>query len=72
MGKRDERRRRQEAELQAQIEMANARPNEPPPPIAPTADRCAVNGVHDYTMKGNDGRRRCWYCARVKPEAVPA
>ncbi len=67
MGKRDERRRRQEAELQAQIDMANARPNEPAP--LATSHACPINGTHDFTRTDRDGIRRCWYCAQRKPEA---
>jgi hypothetical protein len=72
MGKRDDRRRQQEREHLAQIAMSNARPNEPPPPRSATEDVCPVNGAHDYTMKGPDGIRRCWYCVKQKPKAVPA
>jgi hypothetical protein len=67
MGKRADRRRAQEAEQLAQEQMAAARPNEPPP-LTPNAASCPARfGPCDYTMKGRDGIRRCWYCARRKP-----
>jgi hypothetical protein len=61
------RRRAQEAEQRAQEAMAAARPNEPPTIIA-DADKCPASfGRCDFTMKGRDGIRRCWYCARRRP-----
>ena len=49
--------------------MANERPNEPPT-VIPDATSCPARfGPHDFTMKGRDGIRRCWYCAQRKPEA---
>ena len=66
MGKHADRRQAQEADQRAWEASANARPNEPPTQI-PEADKCPVGGAHDFTMKGSDGIRRCWYCARRKP-----
>jgi hypothetical protein len=69
MGKHADRRRRQEADHLAQVAMANERPNEPPT-VTPIANSCPARfGPHDFTMKGRDGIRRCWYCAQRKPEA---
>jgi hypothetical protein len=66
MGSRAARRAWQDAELRDQDHQAAARPNEPPREI-PEAQKCPVGGAHDFTMKGRDGIRRCWYCARRKP-----
>lgn len=67
MGKRADRRAWQEAEALAQEVLAAARPNEPVTPI-PDAEKCPASfGRCDFTMKGRDGIRRCWYCARRKP-----
>jgi hypothetical protein len=67
MGKRADRLARQDADHRAQIALAHERPNEPIPPIA-DAEKCPASfGRCDYTMKGRDGIRRCWYCARRKP-----
>ena len=67
MGKHADRRRQQEADHVAQVAMANERPNAPPTPI-PAGQRCPASwGRCDFTMKGRDGIRRCWYCARRKP-----
>lgn len=68
MSKADDRRKAQQDELDAQIAMSHARPNEPGRRTA-DADACPARfGPHDYTMKGRDGIYRCWYCARRKPE----
>jgi hypothetical protein len=70
VGKRDDRRRQQAADLADDVRASNQRPNVPPP-RANDALRCpATFGPCDYTMKGNDGIRRCWYCGRRKPAPV--
>jgi len=67
VGKRADRRQAQDAESRAQEQLAALRPNEPIPPI-PDAEKCPASwGRCDFTMKGRDGIRRCWYCARRKP-----
>lgn len=71
MGSRADRRAWQEAELRDQERQAAERPNEPPREI-PQASRCAVaiDGVHDFTMKGGDGIKRCWYCCARRPPEI--
>lgn len=71
MGSRADRRAWQEAELRDQDRQAAERPNEPPQEI-PRAQRCpvAIDGVHDFTMKGGDGIRRCWYCCASRPREI--
>jgi hypothetical protein len=67
MSRRAERRAWQDAELRDQEQQANARPNEPPI-VIPDVEKCQASwGRCDFTMKGTDGIRRCWYCARRKP-----
>jgi hypothetical protein len=65
MGKHADRLHQQESFMREQERLANERPNEPPP--SNTGD-CPTHGSHDFTMKGRDGIRRCWYCARRRPE----
>ena len=68
MGRRAERRAAQEAELAAQVRMSHERPNEPPDQV-PADAQCpgALGQRCDFTMRGIDGRMRCWTCARRKP-----
>ena len=62
-------RRARQAEMEAEfLADQNERPN-----ITPKSDRkcCPSNlgRAHDFTMKGVDGKRRCWFCAKL-PEAT--
>ena len=70
MGSRADRRRQQAADHADDVRAGDLRPNEPPRPI--TAPECPANLGHacDFTMKGRDGIRRCWYCCRPKPAPV--
>jgi hypothetical protein len=75
MSSRRDRLAAQEAEDRAQRQLQNARPNVPPREWAPhpwdatAAEPCiAGRRQHDFTRHDSDGKRRCWYCARIKPE----
>jgi hypothetical protein len=67
----------QAAEDRAQQQLRDTRPNLPPDrPRAPhpwdvtPEEPCATgHQQHDYTMKGPDGLRRCWYCCRLSPRS---
>jgi hypothetical protein len=60
-------RRARQAETEAEfIADQNARPNLPPTPV----EKCCpanLGKAHDYTMKGVDGKRRCWFCCALPP-----
>jgi hypothetical protein len=62
--------RRERLQRQAQMEadwqeQQRERPGEPARGV-PLAEQCPARfgGPHDYSMKGNDGNTRCWYCAK--------
>lgn len=65
----------QAAEDRARERDLQDRPNVPPdarPPHpwdATDAEPCGSRPQHDYTMKGPDGLRRCWYCGRLSPRS---
>ncbi len=44
------------------------------PRAVSTAKRCpaALGRNHSFTMRGNDGQYRCWYCALTRDEAAGA
>lgn len=43
----------------------DARENRPPKDMHhDDPDYCAVNRIHRFSMKGNDGIFRCWYCCK--------
>ena len=77
MSRRTDRLAAQLAEDHAQQQLQEARLNVPPDrPRAPhpwdaTPEDPCIGGrqQHDYTMKGSDGLRRCWYCARLSPRS---
>lgn len=67
-------RRQRQADIQAEFaeDMAQ-RPAFPPTPVPADTDPayCSANmrgHRHDFSMKGNDGKRRCWHCCAKKPE----
>jgi hypothetical protein len=77
MSQRQDRLAAQAADDQIQQQQQNARPNVPPdrsrpphPHDATPEEPCALgHPQHDYTMKGPDGLRRCWYCCRLSPRS---
>jgi hypothetical protein len=31
----------------------------------------ALGRNHNFTMRGNDGKYRCWYCCKTRAEVAP-
>lgn len=63
-------RRARQVEIAAEFEHdMNERPNIPP---TVRVKCCPANlGFdHDYSMKGVDGKKRCWFCCALKPEVT--
>jgi hypothetical protein len=76
MSARQDRLAAQAAEDRARERDLHERPNVPPDRRAPhpwdvtAAEPCILGKQqHDYTMRGPDGLRRCWYCARLSPRS---
>jgi hypothetical protein len=70
---RQERERRQQQDEAAWREQQQERQDEPQPTIT-LSQQCParLGGAHNFTMKGRDGIRRCWYCAAERPGDVNA
>ena len=59
-------RRRSQRQLEVDWEhRAREQPNEPPIPMT---ERCPARtgAPHNISMRGIDGRYRCWYCAKTR------
>ena len=69
MGRQD--RERQQQQMEADWRQQQRERQEVAPKKIPLQDQCPARfgGAHDYSMKGTDGKRRCWYCVKERPEA---
>lgn len=72
----DVRAAQEQLELEMEEDMAQ-RPPEPeftsttPPRVPIGPDNCPGSrhgDGHEFTMKGRDGQRRCWYCVKTRAE----